>query len=114
MHTLCLLDIKVKEPDYEMMAKGKGIRYRPPRFMTVNTAIDQLLDVEATRKEGVLSLDSLAVGMARLGQDSQCIRFGTLAQLQNEDFGLPLHCMALCGDLHPLEVQYLELFRVKS
>ena len=35
MHTLCLLDIKVKEPDFAEMAKGRT-RYLPPRFMTVN------------------------------------------------------------------------------
>ena len=39
MHTLCLLDIKVKEPDYDHMMRGKGIKYRPPRFMTVRTTI---------------------------------------------------------------------------
>ena len=39
MHTLCLLDIKVKEPDYDHMMRGKGIKYRPPRFMTVRTNI---------------------------------------------------------------------------
>lgn len=35
MHTLCLLDIKVKEPDFEKMARGK-IAYLPPRYMTVS------------------------------------------------------------------------------
>lgn len=34
MHTLCLLDIKVHEPDYESMSTGK-MKYLPPRFMTV-------------------------------------------------------------------------------
>ena len=35
MHTLCLLDIKVKEPDFEKMARGK-VAYLPPRYMTVS------------------------------------------------------------------------------
>eukprot|EP01036_Dinobryon_divergens_P042149 gene42149-55972_t len=33
MHTLCLLDIKVKEPDPEAMCRGQ-MRMLPPRFMT--------------------------------------------------------------------------------
>lgn len=35
MHTLCLLDIKVKEPDFAKMARGK-VAYLPPRYMTVS------------------------------------------------------------------------------
>ena len=31
MHTLCLVDIKVKEPNLEAMARGKII-YEPPRY----------------------------------------------------------------------------------
>jgi len=50
MHTLCLLDIKVKEPDYEAMTTGR-MKFLPPRFMTVNTAIEQLLEAEETLKQ---------------------------------------------------------------
>jgi diphthine synthase len=112
MHTLCLLDIKVKEPDYELLSKGKGVKYLPPRFMTVNIAIDQLLEIESIRKENVLAKDSLAVGMARLGQESQKIIYGTLEELKNQDFGLPLHSLALIGELHPLEKQFLNVFKI--
>lgn len=35
MHTLCLLDIKVKEPDFEKMARGK-VSFLPPRYMSVS------------------------------------------------------------------------------
>lgn len=111
MHTLCLLDIKVKEPDYDAMMKGKT-KFLPPRFMTVNTAINQLLEIENIRGENVISKDSLVVGMARLGQETQKIVYGTLEELSKIDFGPPLHCMALCGELHPLETEILEHFRV--
>jgi hypothetical protein len=43
----------------------------------------------------------------------QQIVFGTLGELVKVDFGPPLHCLALCGDLHPLETEILEYFRVK-
>lgn len=44
LHTLCLLDIKVKEPTLESMTKKKK-EYLPPRFMTVNEAASQLLEI---------------------------------------------------------------------
>lgn len=49
LHTLCLLDIKVKEPTLESLARGKKV-YEPPRFMSIQTAVRQLLEVEASRK----------------------------------------------------------------
>ena len=39
MHTLCLLDIKVKEPDYEAMTKKGQVKFLPPRFMTVTSSL---------------------------------------------------------------------------
>jgi diphthine synthase len=51
MHTLCLVDIKVKEPDYDSMVTSGRLKYMPPRFMTVNTAVEQILEIEEARKE---------------------------------------------------------------
>lgn len=36
LHTLCLLDIKVKELSEDALCRGKQI-YEPPRYMTINT-----------------------------------------------------------------------------
>lgn len=102
---MCLLDIKVKEPDYDAMVRFGKVKYMPPRFMTVNTAIEQLLEIEEDRQEGVISAQTLAVGMARLGQPTQKIVFGTLGELKNVEFGTPLHSLALCGEIHPLEAE---------
>ncbi len=49
LHTLCLLDIKVKEPTEESLARGRKV-YQPPRYMSVATAIQQLIEVEEKRK----------------------------------------------------------------
>jgi len=43
----------MKEPDYEEMMKGR-VRYMPPRFMSINVAITQLLQVEEDQKREVL------------------------------------------------------------
>lgn len=111
MHSLCLLDIKMKEPDPEAMCMGK-MRFLPPRFMTVNTAVAQLLEVEEKLGRGYATPDTQAVGMARLGQPDQSIVSGTLQELLTVDFGAPLHCLALCGETHPLELEVLELYKI--
>lgn len=74
MHTLCLLDIKVKEPDYDALTKHGKVRFLPPRFMTVNVAIEQLLSVEEEKKEGVVTADHYGIGVARLGQPDQLVK----------------------------------------
>lgn len=112
LHTLCLLDIKVKEQSIENMMRGKKI-YEPPRFMTVNQAADQLIQVIQRRKEGGEELgmteDTVCVGVARLGSDEQKIRVGTLNQLVSCDLGAPLHSLVITGRLHPLEVDMLRV-----
>lgn len=69
--------------------------------------------IEEEKQEGVISGESLAVGMARLGQPTQKIVFGTLNELKKVDFGPPLHSMALCGDIHPLEKE-VSIMRVQA
>jgi len=116
MHTLCLLDIKVKEPDFDAMIKsGKTDVYLPPRYMTVNVCIEQLIEVEEMKKGGAYDKDeTMCVGMARLGQDSQCIKAGTMTDLLKEDFGGPLHCFVICGEVHELEMEYLKTYMIKK
>lgn len=114
MHTLCLLDIKVKEPDFQAMMQGRT-RFLPPRFMTVSTCIEQLLEIEANRGKGVCPPEALAVGLARLGQPTQLIVAGTLEQLRTVDMGGPLHSLVLCAEpLHELELQFLSPFMVND
>jgi len=50
LHTLCLLDIRVKEPSVEALCRGRK-EYEPPRFMSVGVAASQLIEIEANRKE---------------------------------------------------------------
>ncbi len=114
MHTLCLLDIKVHEPDFSRMAQGRGIHYLPPRFMTVADAVQQLLEVEKERKEGLCGPNDIAVGLARLGQKTQKIVLGTLKHLSQIDMGPPLHSLIIPGDMHVLEKEFLQAFAVDS
>lgn len=110
LHTLCLLDIKVKEPTLESLARGKPV-YEPPRYMTVNTCIEQLLEIEGNRGEGAATGTTMAVGVARMGADDQVMRAGTMDELLQVDFGPPLHSFVVCGDLDSFEEEMLELIR---
>ena len=114
MHTLCLLDIKVKEPDFEAMKRGRTV-FLPPRFMTVNTAAEQLLEAEGVVNEGAYWKDTMCVGMARLGQKDQIIVAATLEELVTVDFGEPLHSLVICGkEIHDLELDMLEEYMLEG
>ncbi len=70
LHTLVLLDIKVKEQSLENLARGRKI-FDPPRYMTVAQCAAQMLETEEERKEGAYGSESLAVGAARIGARDQ-------------------------------------------
>lgn len=114
LHTLVLLDIKVKEQSLENMARGRLI-YEPPRFMTVSQCAQQMLEIEEEKKEGVYGPDSLAIGAARVGGKDEAFVAGTLQELCDSDdaLGAPLHSMVLLGRrAHELERDYSREFAV--
>ncbi|KAF5740845.1 diphthine synthase [Tripterygium wilfordii] len=111
LHTLCLLDIRVKEPSLESLCRGKKL-YEPPRYMTINTAIEQLLEVEQVCRESAYSEDTECVGFARLGSEDQMIVAGSMKQLLTLDFGEPLHCLVIVGKTHPVEDEMLEFYKL--
>ncbi|KAL1023189.1 hypothetical protein UPYG_G00037470 [Umbra pygmaea] len=117
MHTLCLLDIKVKEQSMENLMRGRKV-YEPPRYMTVSQASQQLLEIVVNRREQgdelAINEETICVGLARVGAEDQAIRTGTLRQLASSDLGGPLHSMIVTGHLHPLEVDMLQLSAVTS
>ncbi|XP_020289062.1 diphthine methyl ester synthase [Pseudomyrmex gracilis] len=112
LHTLCLLDIKVKEPILESIMKKKK-EYMPPRFMSVNEAANQLIEIlnnkiEEDRKSLAFTHESLAVGLARVGSEDQKIIACSLQDMTRVDLGPPLHCLVIPSvKLHPLEIDYL-------
>ncbi|KAM9687197.1 diphthine methyl ester synthase isoform 1-T1 [Trichechus inunguis] len=137
MHTLCLLDIKVKEQSLENLIKGRKI-YEPPQYMSVNQAAQQLLEIVQNQRmrgeepgqlfhlnsktsEGsalqlqhqTITEETLCVGLARVGAEDQKIAAGTLQQMCTVDLGGPLHSLIITGgSMHPLEIEMLSLFSV--
>lgn len=110
LHTLILLDIKVKEQSIENMARGRLI-YEPPRYMDIATAASQLIEIEESRQEQAYTENTPCVAILRLGAPTQNFKAGTLKELSEYDSGEPLHTMVMLGrQVHDLELEYLYQF----
>ncbi|XP_038206808.1 diphthine methyl ester synthase isoform X1 [Zerene cesonia] len=111
LHTLCLLDIKVKEPTEESLTK-KVRQYMDPKFMSVKEAAAQLLQIIENNQNSGITKASLAVGLSRVGAPDQRIAAMSLEEMQNYELGPPLHSLVIpAPNLHPLELDYLAQFR---
>ncbi|KDQ56502.1 hypothetical protein JAAARDRAFT_180027 [Jaapia argillacea MUCL 33604] len=118
MHTLVLLDIKVKEQSDENLARGRKI-YEPPRYMTIPQAVTQLVEIESLRQDNILSpSNTLVIAVSRVGGGDKHERIvsGTLSELNGhppEAFGEPLHSLVIVGKrVHPLEIEYAQEFAI--
>ncbi|WPK22876.1 hypothetical protein PUMCH_000096 [Australozyma saopauloensis] len=110
LHTLLLLDIKVKEQSIENMARGRLI-YEPPRYMDIAVAAQQLLEIEETKQEKAYTPDTPCVAVSRLGSPTQTFKAGSLKQMAEYDAGEPLHSLIMLGrQVHDLELEYLYQF----
>lgn len=110
LHTLLLLDIKVKEQSIENMARGRLI-YEPPRYMDIATAAKQMLEIEELKGQKAYTPDSPCVAISRLGLPTQTFKAGTLAEMAEYESGEPLHSLVLMGrQVHDLELEYLDEF----
>ncbi|MEA1985437.1 MAG: diphthine synthase [Euryarchaeota archaeon] len=89
LHTAVFLDID----------KDKG-------FMTVNRALELLLEVESRRSGGVME-NCLAVGIARAGSDKPTVRADFARSLMDVDLGAPLHILVIPASLHFIEAEAL-------
>lgn len=120
LHTLCLLDIKIKEPNLELMVKGIH-KADPPRFMTISQAASQLLEAATGEKKfesssrgttmKELNETSICLGLARIGTRTQKIAKMTLKEATTMDLGSPLHSLVIPGDMHPLEEEVTDMFK---
>jgi diphthine synthase len=91
LHTLCLLDIRANET----------------RYMSIHEALTTLLEVEAKRKEGTISVETLSVGIARAGSKDPQVKAGSVEDLLDYDFGKPPHSVIILGRLHFTEAEAL-------
>ncbi len=90
-HTLFLLDVK-SETDL---------------YMTVNEAVEILLDLEVREHRGIFRRDTKCLGVARLGGDA-LIKYGTAEELRKYRFGIPPHILIVPATLHFSEEEFLK------
>ncbi len=94
LHTLCLLDLKANEK----------------LFLSINQAVKMLLEVEQKKKNGAVTPDTVAVGLARAGGNNPKLKADFVGNLVDYDFGEPPFSLIFLGDLHFMEVEALIAF----
>jgi len=118
LHTLALLDIKVKEQSELNLARGKKI-YEPARYMSPAVALEQITSLLPSKEApSLVPAETLAITISRVGSTTQKLMAGTLeelAVLPEESFGSPLHSLVIVGKrLHPVERDFGLQFAVNK
>ncbi|XP_954151.1 diphtine synthase, putative [Theileria annulata] len=124
LHTLCLLDIKVRERSVENIMKNKLIFEEPSYLLPViynfefgifpyysninmNTVThyhNYYYNFTIILRFKIGKIDFMVIGIARLSSEDQIIKSGKLEDLLNFDFGPPLHSLIVCSPhLHHYE-----------
>lgn len=93
LHTLALLDIDAENKKY----------------MTIPEALTQLTEIEQRKRKECVTLNTLAVGVARLGSPQTKVRADAVRSLKEFDWGGAPHCLVFPGKLHFMEAEALEI-----
>jgi len=91
LHTLCFLDIKAEEE----------------KFMTVRDGLEALLATEKRRRNRVITLDTLVIGIARAGSRNSTVKAGYVGDVIEHNFGAPPHTLVFPSKLHFMETEAL-------
>lgn len=91
LHTLCFLDLRAEEK----------------RYMTIEEGLRSLCKLEIQKREGAVTEDSLAVGIARAGSENPTVKADFVQELLAFDFGKPPHSLVFPGKLHFMEAEAL-------
>jgi diphthine synthase len=94
LHTLCLLDLKADEN----------------RFLDIKEGLAMLLEIEQKRKKRVVTPNTLAVGVARVGSNAPTLKADFIKNLLKCDFGDPPHSLIFLGQIHFMEAEALVAF----
>ena len=76
------------------------------RYLTVKQATDILME---TKNSSPFDIDTLIVGVSRLGSDGQAIRAGRAEDIARMNFGEPPHAIIVPSQLHFLEAEALRI-----
>jgi diphthine synthase len=108
----------VKEQSIEAMMKGKVV-YEPPRYMSVNIASKQLLEIIESKATDsypneLFNEKTVVIALARIGCDDQTIKTCQLKDMLAIEMGAPLHSVIIPGKLHPIEIEMMSIFADNS
>lgn len=92
LHTLCLLDIKTDEN----------------RFMSVNEAIEQILEADMERKANIVNEDTKIFAICRFGTPTQELVYDRVGEMRKRSFGEPLHSIIIPAKLDFVEEELVE------
>jgi len=92
LHTLCFLDIEVEEG----------------RFMTINDSLRVLSTLEERKQKGMITPQSMAVGIARAGSEDPLVKADHVKNLLSFDYGNRPHSLIIPAEhLHFMEAEAL-------
>ena len=91
LHTFCFLDINAEER----------------RYMTIRHGLKALLEMEKRKRKDVVTIDTVAVGVARAGSNNPTVKADYVKELTMYDFGAPPHSLVFPGKLHFVEAEAL-------
>jgi diphthine synthase len=94
LHTLMLLDLDAERK----------------RYMRVEEGLRCLVNIEEKRREGVVPLKRLAVGLSGVGSPAQKVRGDSVEHLLKINFGDPPHSLIFPASLHFMEAEALKVF----
>ncbi|MDR2203867.1 MAG: diphthine synthase [Nitrososphaerota archaeon] len=94
LHTLCLLDLK--EPEN--------------RYLTIKQALQTLQTIETKKQEKIITQNTIALGVARVGSNQPTLKAGFINDLINFNFGMPPYSLIFPGELHFMETDALVAF----
>lgn len=94
LHTLCLLDIDAERR----------------RYLMISEALEMLLTIEDRKRRGVVTSETLVVGVARAGGPNPVVKADIVSKILKYDFGPPPYTIIFPGNLHFTEAEALITF----
>jgi diphthine synthase len=83
------------------------IQTEQQRYLNINEALKELLKTEVAGKPKTVTMDTLAVGVARAGSENPMVKAAFVKDLLNHDFGQPPFSLIFPGKLHFMEAEAL-------
>jgi len=86
------------------------INKKKEQFLSINEALKLLENIEQQRKQKIITPNTIAVGLARVGSCTQIIKADRIKKLIEFNFGSPPQSLIFPGKLHFMEAEALVAF----